>query len=497
MHSVQILYFRFTIQAMKRVLVATLLIFGSIVLNFAQTKQLRAYVDHKQFYHPEIGNYIEIYFQYVGSSVQYVGLDNGLQGQIGVGLTLSKEDSIISQDSYKMLSPFMKDSIVEDFYDVKRYSLKPGNYKLTIKLFDLNTNDPGINGSQNIEVKELSQQITTSNIELIEYARSSNDSSIFEKAGYTVIPRLTTFYPTQLTTLPVYVEFYNSDILPDSACVIKQSFIDINTNQELEGLTLLTKRKTAKILPVLRSIPIEQLPTGNYLIKYALLDRSMNELAFTTQPIERSNDLEITEDLSTIELNPGFQAALPTDSIDFYLAALIPIAKASEVKSIMKLLKNSSEQEKRQHFQVFWNKTSPTNTFESWIKYKQQVLLVEKLYHNNFQNGFETDRGRVYLQYGAPSTINTRENSPTDYPYEIWQYDKIGNVSNRRFIFYNPDLTNNAYRLLHSDMLGELKNPSWQLMLSKRNTTNGNIDDPNKDLQQHYGGEGYDLFRQY
>jgi len=482
---------------MKKVLIATLLIFGSITFHFSQQKQLRAYVDHKQFYHPEIGNYIEVYFQYVGSSVHYIGIDNGLQGEVGVGLTLSKGDSIISQDSYKMLSPFMKDSIVEDFYDLKRYSLSPGEYQLSIKLFDLNTKEAGINGIQPIKVDDLSKQISVSDIELIEYARKGNDSSNFEKAGYTIIPRLTTFYPAQLTTLPVYVEFYNTDLLADSACVIKQSFIDLKTNQELEGLTLLTKRKTSKILPVMRSIPVDQLPTGNYLLKFALLDRTMNELAYSTLPIERSNDLEIAEDLSNIELNPGFQAALPTDSLDFFLAALIPIAKASEVKSLMKLLKNNSEKEKRQHFQVFWNKTAPTNTFESWIKYKQQVLLVEKLYRNNFQNGFETDRGRVYLQYGAPSTINTRENSPTDYPYEIWQYDKIGNFSNRRFIFYNPDLTNNAYRLLHSDMLGELKNPSWQLMLSKRNTTNGNIDDPNRDLQQHYGGEGYDLFRQY
>lgn len=79
------------------------------------------------------------------------------------------------------------------------------------------------------------------------------------------------------------------------------------------------------------------------------------------------------------------------------------------------------------------------------------------LYGNNFQDGFETDRGRVYLKYGAPSTHVVRENSPSEYPYEIWTYNKIGKYSNKRFVFYNPDLTNGAYRLLHSDVLGELK----------------------------------------
>ena len=122
-------------------------------------------------------------------------------------------------------------------------------------------------------------------------------------------------------------------------------------------------------------------------------------------------------------------------------------------------------------------------------------MLVERLYANNFQEGFETDRGRVYLQYGAPANIVRKEYSPTEYPYEIWRYNKIGAFSNKRFVFYNPDLVNKAYRLLHSDMVGELKNPSWPRELSKRSTPNGNVDDPNSGVQDHWGGNSQDLFR--
>ena len=151
----------------------------------------------------------------------------------------------------------------------------------------------------------------------------------------------------------------------------------------------------------------------------------------------------------------------------------------------------------RKHIQAFWLQTAAQNTYEAWIKYKLQVQLVERVYSNNFQVGYETDRGRVYLQYGAPTTIVEKENSPTEYPYEIWQYNKIGSFSNKRFVFYNPDLVNNTYTLLHSDMIGELKNPGWPQILSKRNTSNGNVDDPNLFNQQHFGGASNDLFRQY
>jgi GWxTD domain-containing protein len=151
----------------------------------------------------------------------------------------------------------------------------------------------------------------------------------------------------------------------------------------------------------------------------------------------------------------------------------------------------------RKHIQAFWKYTAKNSPYESWIKYKNQIYLVERSFGNNFQEGFETDRGRVYLKYGSPSSINARETSPTEYPYEIWIYDKIGAFSNKRFVFYNPDLVNNAYRLLHSDMLGELKNPSWQQILVKRNTMNGDVDSPNKFNQRVWGGNSNDLFRQY
>ena len=125
------------------------------------------------------------------------------------------------------------------------------------------------------------------------------------------------------------------------------------------------------------------------------------------------------------------------------------------------------------------------------------MLLAQKLYKTNIMKGYETDRGRVYLQYGPPSAIAIRETSPSEYPYEVWQYDKIKTFSNKRFIFYNPDLVNNNYRLLHSDMIGELKNFRWQSILTKRNSPNRDIDDPNDGNVDHYGGESQDVFKQF
>jgi GWxTD domain-containing protein len=312
-----------------------------------------------------------------------------------------------------------------------------------------------------------------------------------------MLPRLSSYFPDELKSLPIYLELYHSNTLGDSLCGLKQTITNIETGAELSDLTIYNKIRTDEVVPIMRNVDITEVPSGKFSLSFTLISRSMKELAFQTYLFERTNEQEVSWTPENTILDPSFQASVSDDSTGYFLECLIPISKPAEVKNIISTLKKHDREAERKHLQAFWMQTAPGNTYDAWIKYKMQVQLVEKLYANNFQEGFETDRGRVYLQYGAPTNIIARETSPTEYPYEIWQYNKIGKFSNKRFIFYNPNLVNNTYLLLHSDMIGELKNPSWPLTLSKRNTNNGTVDDPNSNIMEHWGGQSNDLFRQY
>jgi len=463
----------------------------------AQDQKLKAYLDTKQFYAPEIGNYIEIYFQFAASSVKYKGVDGGLQGDLAIKLNVTDGTKTVASDAYRLQSPLMKDSIVEDFFDLKRFALSPGKYILSIELSDLNTENTPLKASVPVLIDDLSTSISISDIEVAEFAFKGDENSVFFKSGINIIPRLSTFYPTELSVIPVYLEIYNTNLLEDSVCGLKQSLVNMETGAEVTEFTVFSRHATSTVLPILRKVDINTLPTGKYALNYTLLSRSLSELSTQQYVFERSNDLDIPWTVENMVIDPAFQASITDDSVAFYLESLIPIAKPAEIKNIISVLKLKDLDQERRHIQAFWLKTAPNSAYDEWLKYKEQVQLVERLYSNNFQEGFETDRGRVYLQYGAPTNIIERETSPTEYPYEIWQYNKIGKFSNKRFIFYNPDLVNNTYRLLHSDMLGELKNPSWPQTLSKRNTSNGDIDNPNQFLQQNWGGNSNDFFRQY
>jgi hypothetical protein len=61
-------------------------------------------------------------------------------------------------------------------------------------------------------------------------------------------------------------------------------------------------------------------------------------------------------------------------------------------------------------------------------------------------------------------------------------------------VFYNTDLTDNSFRLLHSDMVGEQQNYKWQQMLTKR--TQGAMDVDSQQGTDHYGGNSNYYYKQ-
>ena len=119
-------------------------------------------------------------------------------------------------------------------------------------------------------------------------------------------------------------------------------------------------------------------------------------------------------------------------------------------------------------------------------------MIVNKNFGTLIQRGYETDRGRVYLRYGAPNSINQRYNEPSAYPYEIWQYWQIRSQTNVRFVFYNKDEVSNDFALLHSDLRGEINNRQWEMFLFQRNNV---FDVDQNNINNQFGNWSNDLFR--
>jgi len=189
------------------------------------------------------------------------------------------------------------------------------------------------------------------------------------------------------------------------------------------------------------------------------------------------------------EIAGTFADKIDNHKIGLYLLALRPVAKKNEIDFIFAVVKSGDTLQQKQYMYYFWKKRSelmmtgaldPTPSgghslgVTSFIKpellwndYLKRLKTAEKKYSSQSMRAYETDRGRVYLQYGKPNRVeneftdHTRSNN-SGIPYEIWHYYTLKNQSNKIFVFVQNNRADNNYRLIHSDAIGEIHNPNWR-----------------------------------
>jgi hypothetical protein len=71
------------------------------------------------------------------------------------------------------------------------------------------------------------------------------------------------------------------------------------------------------------------------------------------------------------------------------------------------------------------------------------------------------------LKFGPPNYIEYYPSEVNSYPFEIWSYYEFTATgqTNVYFVFYDQDLNTKDYRMLHSNVVGEIKNEKWKQIL--------------------------------
>lgn len=147
------------------------------------------------------------------------------------------------------------------------------------------------------------------------------------------------------------------------------------------------------------------------------------------------------------------------------IQTLAPLAKGAE-KKVMEALANSGDLlTLKQFFYNFWYNRNPGDPEKAWTDYKVILNEVGKKYGNSNTPGYQTDRGRIYIQYGAPDRIERINNEKEALPHEIWFYYHSGNKNNVKFLFFQPGMLSNEVILLQSNVPEELINPYWKMLL--------------------------------
>jgi len=469
---------------MKKIIVIILVV---SLNSLAYSNELDAYFMYAAFNSPE-KTYIETYISTIGKTAVFKQTESGkYQAEIEITMLFKQNDSIVTFRKYNLLSPEIDDTLknVPNFIDVQRIPLNNGIYNFELLIRDKNTDSKGFLFLDIIKLEFKNEKTEFSGIQLIEELVETKNESVISKNGYDLVPYISDFYPDNLNRLIFYTEIYNTNLDFTDDFLIKYFVERYEDGKIIDQLSRFKKQKPQKVIPLVGELNISELYTGNYNLVIELRDRE-NEL-ITNKKIffQRSKFINFDDDnkLADYEFNLIFDGDFESaDSLREYIACLWPIAGTSERNYINYQLNTAEKEHMKQFFYEFWHKYSP-NPGEDWRSYKAQVDYVNKWYKTSISKGYETDRGRIYLQYGTPNDIYKSQHEPSAYPYEIWHYYEAGQQRNRKFVFYNQSLVGENFELLHSNVIGELQTPNWERYLSKRNNSLYNFDNTESDDQ--------------
>ncbi|KAA3651448.1 MAG: hypothetical protein DWP98_02870 [Bacteroidetes bacterium] len=462
---------------MKKPLILLLLLSSLYSVSWAQSQaKINLSIDYKFFNLPDDSPYIEVYLTIHGNSLKYLLNENKkLQASAELTYMIYQKDSIIAFNKFKIISPeYAENEIVNDIIDLKRIPLKNGIYEFEFIARDL---ADSLSIENRVELEPLNFSKTNMEFSEIQFANSiktSEENSPFSKSGLEILPNIGNFYPKNLNVVGFYAELYNSNIVMEEneVFLIDYSISPNNSDEVINNLRSYQRATASSVIPIAQTFDIEQLPSGNYSLKISCKNK-LNETLLVKEAIfQRSNPN--LENLSLVNVDNSFAAQITNIALlKEYINSTTPIASAAEIEFAKNQMEYSQLEFMQKYFLNFWKERDKSDPEQAWLNYKREVEIADKEFGYGGIKGYQTERGRVYLQYGKPNAVQNMTYEPNTYPYSVWQYYKLKGYTNRRFIFYSPTMETLGYQLLHSNMPGEIQNRNWQAELENKKTNRG------------------------
>jgi GWxTD domain-containing protein len=417
-------------------------------------------------------NYIEINYYIIGTSLTQIQVDSiNSQGSIEI-TTLFKQNGQVSKfDKFVLKSPKSLDPI--DFYDMHRYELENGVYDIEVQFKDVNKESNNATYKSMFILDYGERNLRQSDILILSSAKKDSSDNKYVRNGFYLEPLPFLIYDRTFKQLIFYNEIYNSDKFFNGEDFLMSYSIEKANNASAEIAKAIghQRKKSAPFIANTISMDITNLESGNYRLIITLRNRTNDLLSQKEVFFQRSNpNVEVNVDtISGDALLKEFVGEMDDQQLRYSLKSIAMQVTKDEAEGFKTMMASNNKEDKQRYLFKYWyakNKILPEQAHD---EYMMVAKAVDKTYNNGFGYGFETDRGRIFMQYGRPDDVVTVENEPNAPPYEVWIYYKLiaTEQTNVKFLFYNPKLIVNGYQMLHSTCRGELNNPRWKQELYK------------------------------
>lgn len=435
-------------------------------------QQMDLRVSYGRFFSSENESILEAYFAFKGSSLTLKrdGNNNQTAG-IDVRITFYHDEEIEGMESVRINVPENATEEELDMYftHTQRLGVDPKTYEVHISISDMHNENEKYDFNFTADLKGP-DKVGFSDVNILSDFKPKDD-------GFDLIPLLPRrdfFFGKSAEQIKFYAELYDRTAETDTArpFMIKYYIEDAQTQTPLTSLAGFKRIKEAgNTVPLLNSINIRSLPTGAYFLVMEAISQKNEVMDSRHVYFLRENPDDETPryfEESTLDDMAGtfVDGDFNMDSIEHFVDFLTPIADFREQRTIDNLVAEGNKDKLKRFFYSFWSSKHPSDPGEEWRKYYAKVRYVNEKYNMRVLPGYQSDRGRVYLQYGEPTLVEDRKFETGTYPFEIWQYNQLKSASTRDqtdriFVFVDREINTNRYRLVHSNADGERFNENW------------------------------------
>lgn len=308
----------------------------------------------------------------------------------------------------------IKEIIVSDYEETNSNTLhqkgnvsftaKPGDYTLRIVLTDLDT-QKSLERKIEIKLRDFSlQKLSLGDIIFADIVQIDSHNKL------EIHPNLNANFKDPNSNFYAYLEIYPSSKV--DSLTLNYSIID--SYDETVFDTTLAFAATEKIIRYIIDLKKTIMSPGRYFLT--------TEVSANKQRAKMKRRYFVQwGDFPTTVRN-----------IDKAIEPLKMLGKAEELEN----LENATESEKEEAFIEFWKKRDPTPETEK-NEIKDEFYRRIDFCNHHFtvfmldKEGWETDRGRIFLKYGEPSQVEKHESDLNRPAIEIWYFEKL----QQRFIF--------------------------------------------------------------
>jgi len=286
----------------------------------------------------------------------------------------------------------------------------------------------------------------------------SGPNSRLIKSGFKVIPNpVSIFSQEDDSVIYLYGEVYNltySKEVPSSCRLSFSAWSEDGSLFRHLGSEPLEKPDSSAVIA--KSFEITGWPPGRYHLQIVALDHTTGEADTASVPLVILPPKEVL----LASLKPGSGDPYDTLSLDVKvnLAAyfLTPDQKAT--------LTRLTDAGKLNFLDQYWRERDEdpsTSIVENRLELIERYAYCNRFFSADTgrTDGWATDRGRIYMTYGQWEEIDDRPAPLIGNAYQIWYYHSI--KEGKVFVF--DDRTgNNDYRLVHSNVYGEIYSKEWE-----------------------------------